>query len=80
VGDVDLAAGHDGGDGVEVQVPACGGADVLGGGVDLVGEAQEGVVAVGFELPGEVVRVPGWPGAVEPQSAEIASSRGGSSR
>jgi hypothetical protein len=35
-------------------VPACGGADVLGGGVELVGEVQEGVVAVGFELPGEV--------------------------
>jgi hypothetical protein len=53
VGDVDLTAGEDGGEGVEVQVPACGGGVVLDGLGDRVREVQEGVVALGVELPGE---------------------------
>jgi uncharacterized protein len=51
VGDVDLVAGEGGGEGVEVQVPAGGCEDVLVGGGDLVGEVEQGVVAVGFRAP-----------------------------
>jgi hypothetical protein len=58
VGDVDLIAGQDSGEGVEVQVPTRGGGGAgVGGAVlgwgpgDGAGEVEEGVVAVGVELP-----------------------------
>jgi hypothetical protein len=40
VGDVDLAAGEDDGEGVEVQMPACGGGVVVDGAGDRVREVE----------------------------------------